>query len=199
MALILASQSPRRREMLQRLGLDFEVQVASVEEIVPSGLKPAEVVEHLAALKARAVAGLRDEGLVIGSDTVVVKDGVILGKPANEEEAKEMLRRLQGTSHRVYSGVAVVNAGDGSSITGHRCTKVTFKPLSQREIEQYIATGEPMDKAGAYGVQGVASIFITAIEGCYHNVVGMPLELLAELLKKFNYNLLDNIVGNKEY
>lgn len=196
MALILASASPRRREMLKNIGLQFEVQTKNVPEDLPLGIKPGEAVELLAVQKARAVADDRDSGLVIGCDTVVVSNGEILGKPQDIKHAKEMLCSLQGGSHQVYTGIVVIDAATGKTITDHQCTKVHFKSLTEEEIDRYVASGEPMDKAGAYGVQGIAAIFITGVEGCYHNVVGLPLERLAEILKEFDYHVLHNIARN---
>ncbi|MBO8137255.1 MAG: septum formation inhibitor Maf [Desulfotomaculum sp.] len=191
--LVLASSSPRRRELLQSLGLNFEVRVKPVSEDFPSGMEPGAVVEILSERKARAVAEELDDGLVIGSDTVVTYNNKILGKPQNEGQAKEMLRTLQGSSHYVYSGVAVIDAASGKTEVTHQRTRVKMKNMTEDEIESYVSTGEPMDKAGAYAIQGIASIFIEEIEGCYFNVVGMPLERLAYLLKKFNYDILKNI------
>lgn len=190
MALILASSSPRRRELLQNLGLDFEVVIEPVSEDIPQGLEPAKAVEILAERKARAVAKQRNEGLVIGSDTIVVYQNKILGKPQNEAHAREMLITLQGKCHFVYSGLAVIDCQSGKSAVTHQCTKVKFKPLSEDEIDAYIATGEPYGKAGAYAIQGLGAIFVAGIDGCYSNVVGLPLERLAYLLKKFNYDVL---------
>lgn len=195
--LILASTSPRRRELLQSLGLSFTVDAQHTEENVPAGLAPGVVVEMLALRKAQAVADTKKyDGLIIGADTIVVHNGEILGKPAGEKHAKEMLEKLQGDEHYVYSGVAVVNAQNGHAEVTHQKTKVILNPISPEEIEAYVATGEPMDKAGAYAIQGIASIFVAGIEGCYFNVVGLPLERLAYLLKKMGYNVLSNIYFN---
>ncbi|MBM7854533.1 septum formation protein [Desulfohalotomaculum tongense] len=192
--LILASSSPRRRELLQSLGLKFRVQVKPVAEDFPPGMEPGAAVELLSQRKARAVAAETEEGLVIGADTVVVYNNKILGKPASERQAKEMLTVLQGTSHYVYSGVAVVDARSGKTAVTHQCTKVSFKPMTEEEIDNYVSTGEPMDKAGAYAAQGIAAVFIAGIEGCYFNVVGLPIERLAYLLKKFDYDVLNEVI-----
>ncbi|MEG6614886.1 Maf family protein [Peptococcaceae bacterium 1198_IL3148] len=195
--LILASSSPRRRELLQSLGLKFEVAVKPVSEAVPAEMAPGAVVELLSLRKAQTVAAEREAGLVIGSDTVVVHNGQILGKPQDHHHAKEMLTKLQGSAHYVYSGVAIVDAATGNQQVTHQRTKVFLNPMTTTEIEAYVSTGEPMDKAGAYAIQGVASIFVAGIEGCYFNVVGLPLERLAYLLKKMNYHVLDNVCLNQ--
>ena len=191
--LILASSSPRRKELLQGLGLPFVVEVKTVKEDVPADTEPAAVVEMLALRKAQAVAANHKNGLIIGADTVVVCHDEILGKPRDQQQAKGMLKKLQGTDHHVYSGVAVVNALNGSSVVTHQQTKVFLQPMSDEVIARYVATGEPLDKAGAYAIQGIAAIFVEKIEGCYFNVVGLPINSLAHLLKKMDYHVLDNI------
>ena len=188
--LILASASPRRRELLGRFGLDFEVIPAKGEEPVLPGFTPEETVKALAAAKAGEIAALPGSGdaIVIGSDTVVERGGVILGKPADEEEAFRMLSALSGGEHRVWSGVCV-RQGE-RLLTEAECTTVRFRALSGEEIRAYIATGEPMDKAGAYGCQGLASLFVESIHGDYFNVVGLPLCRLGLMLKEFGVILL---------
>lgn len=194
--LILASSSPRRKELLQSLGLSFRVEVKQVKEDVPTGLAPATVVETLALQKARAVAADQSQGLVIGADTIVVYNNEILGKPRDLQQAKVMLHKLQGHAHDVYSGVAVVDAATGREVVDHQRTKVFMQAMSEGDIARYVATGEPLDKAGAYAIQGIASIFIEKIEGCYFNVVGLPLNCLTHLLKKMDYHVLANIEPN---
>ncbi len=186
--LILASSSPRRQELIRMLHHPFRIEPADVDESMPSGTPPDQLVEQLSLRKAAAVfarskqAGER--GVVIGSDTVVVIDGMILGKPANEQEAESMLQQLQGRGHEVYSGVACLDVHSGSSIVRHRNTRVFMKPLSDEHIRKYVDTGEPMDKAGAYAIQGRGALFVDRIEGCYFNVVGLPLSLLADMLEE---------------
>jgi septum formation protein len=187
--LILASTSPRRRALLTSLGVDFSVLAVPVDETVPPG-PPEKVVETLAVRKARAAARRVAEGYVIGADTIVVHKGRVLGKPESAAAAKVMLRSLQGDVHTVFTGVAVVAVPEGTTAVGWEQTRVTFAPLGQDEIEAYVAVGEPLDKAGAYAAQGLGAVFIRRIEGCYFNVVGMPLFLLSELLKIFGFNLL---------
>jgi septum formation protein len=188
--LILASSSPRRSELLKQLGLEFRTIPCKVEETSPPGMNPSDMVEMLAARKARAVAALLDDGIVIGADTVVVLDNQALGKPADLKDSVEMLPRLQGKSHEVYTGVALADAGRRKIIIDHAKTRVYFKPLQEAEIRKYVSTGEPLDKAGAYAVQGLAAMFITRLEGCYTNVVGLPLAKLADMLQEFGYRVL---------
>lgn len=178
---VLASGSPRRRELLGQMGIeDFEVLPAQGEETAPEGLAPDALVARLALQKAREVAALRPEATVIGADTVVALDGRVLGKPSDEEEAREMLSALSGRRHQVYTGMAVLSGGQ--AFTRVECTQVEFRPLTEEEIAAYVATGESMDKAGAYGIQGRACVFIRGIQGDYYNVVGLPVCALHELL-----------------
>jgi len=188
--LFLASSSPRRRELLKGLGLDFTVVASDVDEHLDAGGAPALQVEALALRKARAAARHLERGLVIGADTVVVLGSRILGKPGDAREAADMLRSLEGTSHEVYTGVAVVEAGSGRAAVGHERTVVHFRHLTEAEIAAYVATGEPLDKAGAYGIQGIGALLVAGIEGCYTNVVGLPLGRLTELLRVFGCDLL---------
>ena len=182
MKIVLASASPRRRELLQMLGLeDFLVCPAKGEELPPDHATPEETVCSLASAKAREVAAkFSPDTLIIAADTIVVADQKILGKP-HSEEAFRMLRMLSGRTHEVYTGVSLMR--DEEMLTRAECTKVRFRELSDREIRNYIATGEPMDKAGAYGAQGKASLFVKGIEGDFFNVVGLPLCLLGSMLK----------------
>jgi len=186
--LILASTSPRRRELLALLGLPFDVVASRFDEdsLPPDGLAPADYVTRLASGKAGEVAA-RTEGdaLVIGADTTVVLDGGFLGKPADAEDARAMLRRLSGRTHQVYTGLCLIPVQDGimgQAVTDAARTDVTFDSIPENALLAYVATGEPLDKAGAYGIQGRALSFIPAIHGDYFNVVGLPLELLRALL-----------------
>jgi septum formation protein len=194
--LVLASASPRRAELLALLGVTFEVQVADVDETPRPGEPAADLVERLAREKALAVAQNSAEGAVdvVGADTVVVLDGDVLGKPADPADAVTMLRRLQGRDHEVVTGVAVVRSrpaslevpGPSSSdvVSFVETTEVRFAPMSDDEVEAYVATGEPLDKAGAYGIQGLGGRFVERIVGSYHNVVGLPLAQLAPHLRR---------------
>lgn len=181
MRIILASESPRRRELLALMGLDFTVVTSNVEETAPEGASAEKTVRALALQKAQAVAALHPDDCVIGADTVVELGGDILGKPHTPENAKRYLLRMQGRRHIVYTGVAVITGGKADV----RCcrTDVTFCPMSETEIDWYVSTGEPLDKAGAYGVQGPGGVFVERVEGNYFNVMGMPLPLLYQMLK----------------
>ena len=183
MSVILASQSPRRRELLAQMGItDFIIRPAQGEEVAAPGLTPGLLVEALSAQKAEEIAaGAGSDDLIIAADTVVALEDRVLGKPADAERAFEMLSALSGRSHTVYTGVTV-RRGD-RTVTRHAATKVQFRVLSPEEIRAYIATGEPMDKAGAYGIQGLGALFIEGIRGDYNNVVGLPICLLGEILR----------------
>jgi septum formation protein len=227
--LILASSSPRRQELIRSLGLPYEVIVSDVDETVQAGRTPSEIVEELSLRKANAVRermqAIGKSGIIIGSDTIVVFQGQVLGKPADEQDSFRMLSTLQGNTHQVYSGVACLDSETGRAVVSHRIThgdkagsydttmylggtgqyrilsqstsgkpevilghtvsKVTFRPMSDEEIWGYIQTGEPLDKAGAYGVQGLGSLFIEKIEGDFYSVMGLPLNLLYLMLQKF--------------
>ncbi len=182
--LILASQSPRRKEILESAGIAFQVRVANVDESVRSGEAPMSYVRRLAASKAMAVQ--RDAGdIILAADTTVVADGEILGKPEDDNDAKRMLRKLSGKSHEVLTGICLFS-GTQMKIDGESTT-VHFASLSEEEIEEYVASGEQKDKAGAYGIQGLASKFIISVEGCYFNVVGLPISLVYRHLKAAGY------------
>ncbi|MFE5320155.1 Maf family protein [Paenibacillus sp. NPDC056579] len=188
--LILASSSPRRQELIASLRLPFEIKVSDVSEDTEPGLSPAEVVEQLSSRKAAAVCEMykeqqRNDGIVIGSDTIVVLNGEILGKPKDKADAFRMLNGLQGREHYVYSGVACIDLSTGKQIVSHQVTLVYMKPLTKTQIERYIDTGEPMDKAGSYGIQGLGATIVERIEGDYFNVVGLPVSLLSDLLQQF--------------
>ena len=193
--LILASTSPRRRELLGLLGLPFEVVASRYDEaaLAPEGLTPDEYVTRLATGKASEVAARTDgEALIIGADTTVVLDGATLNKPADAEDARRMLRLLSGRTHQVYTGlclIAVKGGITGEAETDHAVTDVTFDTLSDDTIAAYAATGEPLDKAGAYGIQGKAVSFIPGIRGDYFNVVGLPLFLLGKMLSQFDISV----------
>lgn len=181
---ILASASPRRRELLSLIFDDFRVIPSDFEESeVPAELPPVRHVEYSATMKARDVANKFPNSLVIGADTIVVVGDRILGKPADTSDAGHMLRSLSGVTHEVYTGLAII-LGDLER-TGVECTDVTFRKLSDEIISRYISSGEPMDKAGAYAIQGRGSVLIKSIRGCYFNVVGLPLYRLSAMLEEF--------------
>ena len=181
--IILASASPRRRELLTLAGVDFTVRVVDVEEIIPENASPDEVVMSLARQKAQAVADESPDSVVIGSDTVVALDSVILGKPKDEEDAVRMLKALSGRSHTVYTGVALIH-GEKNTVFCE-ATEVVFNSLTDEEIRNYVATKEPMDKAGAYGIQGKGCVLVEKIVGDYFNVVGLPVSRVYRELKSF--------------
>lgn len=181
MAVILASQSPRRKELLQLLEMPFIVRVADVEETLEPGLSPAQQVAQLSRRKAEAVAHTPQD-VVIGADTVVVYGDAILGKPENEADAVRMLTMLSGKTHQVMTGLTVLHRGQ--AITETVVTEVTFRTLSQKEIARYVETKEPMDKAGSYGIQGGAARFAEHIRGDYYNVVGLPVCRLDQILSQ---------------
>lgn len=192
--IILASTSPRRRELVASLNIPFEVIPSLADEHYEAAWKPEKIVIELAKRKAEAVYHTLEKeqrtGVIVGSDTIVVRDGYILGKPANQQEAADMLRSLQGHSHEVYSGVACVDSVTGKSLVDYRKTIVWMRECSEKEVLAYAATGEGLDKAGAYAIQGLGATLVASIEGCYFNVVGLPLSLLGEMLKTFGINVL---------
>lgn len=181
--LILASASPRRSALLSQIGLTFEIFPSEIEEPLPNkNLSPEKVTQKLAKLKARAVAERYTEGVVIGADTLVVFKKELLGKPKNREDAKSMLSRLSGKTHRVITGVALIDVKKKTETTWSEVTKVCFRELCADEIDNYIESGEAKDKAGAYGIQGRGAAFVKRIDGCYFNVVGLPLASFVEKL-----------------
>lgn len=188
MNLVLASASPRRRELLEKFGKDFVIDPADGPETPPAGASAEETVKALSAAKARQVAVRHPESAVIGADTVVELGGSILGKPRDRDDAFHMLRALSGNEHRVFTGVTLALGGD--VMTEAEMTRVFFRPMTDREIAAYIDTGEPMDKAGAYGYQGFAGLFVERIEGDYFNVVGLPLCRLGRMLETLGVALL---------
>ena len=189
MKIVLASQSPRRKELLGKMGLEFTTKAPEIDETALSGLPARQLVEALSREKALWAARQEDpEAIVIGSDTVVVRDGEILGKPASPAQAEEMLASLSGRSHEVCTGVTVCQ-GD-RVVSQVEVTQVTFRTLTPQEIARYVRTGEPMDKAGAYGAQGKAALFVRGIEGDFFNVMGLPLCRLGEMLKEQGVGLL---------
>lgn len=180
--LYLASQSPRRTELLTQVGIDHTVVSSSYEEPNEGHDSPIEMVKAQALGKARCAVGIPEGGIVLGADTIVVLDNEVLGKPQDEADARQMLERLSGRSHSVVTGVALLIKGD--EVVFYNETKVYFKELAPFEIESYIASGEPMDKAGAYGIQGKGALWVEKIEGSYTNVVGLPVEHVYDELCK---------------
>lgn len=189
MAIILASGSPRRRELLAKMGVDFSVRTAPTDETMDPAAAPAEEVARVSRLKAHAVRPLcQQDDLIIAADTIVVCDRLVMGKPHSQEEAFSMLRRLSGRDHQVMTGLTVMQGDSCETVTV--TTDLHFRALSDEEIRAYIATGEPMDKAGAYAVQGLAAMFVERLEGDYYNVMGLPVCTLATMLRQRGVKLL---------
>jgi septum formation protein len=191
--LVLASSSPRRVELLKYLGLPFTVSPSSWEETFDRTWRPERVVLELAKTKAEDVARSMPGGdnyILLGGDTIVVLDEQILGKPSSKEEACDMLRRLAGRTHTVYTGVAVLQLPSGELKQGFERSEVTFRKLDDKEIVAYVETGEPMDKAGAYALQGIGSAIVEKINGCYTNIIGFPIPLLVRLLRESGISVL---------
>ncbi len=189
---VLASKSPRRKELLKNIGIQAEIIPANVDESALSSLPPEKMVTQLALLKASDVArSFGKNTYVIAADTIVVMDGEVFGKPQNIADARRMLTTLGGATHSVYTGYCVIKCSDGTAVARYEKTDVTFRSLTDDEIDAYIKTREPMDKAGSYGIQGKGSIFIEKIDGDYFNVVGLPVCALSKLLSdEFGINVL---------
>lgn len=190
MKIILASISPRRLKLLKGLGLKVKVVGSKVRESKFGISNPRNLVKTLALTKAQEVARRTKSGLIIGADTIVVHRGKILGKPKSHKEAKAMLKELSGKTHEVLTGLAVIDASKNKTMVDVVKTRVKFRKLTEEEISNHVATAKPLDKAGAYAIQGKAGLFVERIDGCYFNVVGLPLARLAEILKEFNVTLI---------
>lgn len=187
--LVLASASPRRRRLLEQIGLSFRIVPARVPEALARDCHPIVGVMEVANRKAAEVARRESAGLILGADTIVLLEGEVLGKPAGHREATAMLTRLEGKKHEVITGVALRDAATGRCLLEYEATSVRMRSLTPEEIENYVATGEPLDKAGAYGIQGRGALLIRGIEGCYFNVVGLPLARVARMLECFGFDL----------
>jgi septum formation protein len=188
--LVLASASPRRRILLNQLGLQFEVRESGVNEDGNDGLHPEQYVTALSEKKASAVASGEQNAIIVGADTIVVIDDKILNKPLSEQEAVDMLRTLSGRSHKVYTGFTLLDRPSNKSVSAVEVTTVTFRKLDADEITSYVASGSPMDKAGAYGIQDdYGAVFVEKVEGCFYNVVGFPLAKFYSTLKEFQHQL----------
>jgi len=183
--IILASSSPRRKELLERLGFPFTVEPGDYEEDMTLSLPPVELAETLATGKAKCVAIMHDDAIVIGADTFVEIDGTVLGKPHTAEAAVAMLQKLSGKTHQVHTGYCVIDTKTGETRSGTETAQITFREVSEREITAYVATGEPLDKAGAYAIQGGGQAFVSSIEGDYDAIVGLPLAKISEELRAF--------------
>lgn len=191
MKLVLASASPRRRELLESVRLKFDIEPSSVEELQRQGEAPETYVRRLAEDKAREIASRYPDAWIIAADTIVFIDGTILEKPADHEDAARMLTKIAGRVHEVFTGVTLLSMPAGQAWTRVVTTSVKMLSLSPAEIEWYASTGEPMDKAGAYAVQGIGAMFIESIEGSYTNVVGLPLAELFEMMKAAGLQVLE--------
>lgn len=187
--IILASASPRRKELLEHMGLKFEVEPSHYQEETYLELRPHERAKIISLEKAKAVAQKHPNAIIIAADTIVLFRGKMLGKPHTEAEAKEMLSMMNGRSHSVITGFTIVDTENNKTVTKSVATKVYFKKLTPGEIEAYVKSKEPLDKAGAYAIQGLGSVLVARIEGDYSNVVGLPLSALAEALKEFGINI----------
>ncbi len=189
--IILASGSPRRKKILEQIGLKFSVEKSNYEEKRIADSPPSQIVEFLSLEKANLLAVKYEDAIIIGADTLVVLNGEILGKPKSEEDAGEMLRKLRNKTHTVVTGFTVLDTKSGRSVTKHVETKVKFKDLSEMEISAYVETGEPMDKAGGYGIQDKGGLFIEEMDGDYFNIVGLPLFAVSETLREFGIDITE--------
>lgn len=195
--LILASSSPRRREIFKQIGLDFNVTDINVDETIPADLKPEEAALEIAKKKVAAAADTADDSIIIAADTIVIlPDGTILGKPKDTEEAKSMLQRMQAVKHTVITAVALLDVSNGNMAAAYDKADVTFLPMTNKEIEWYVSTGEPLDKAGAYGLQEKGMLFVQKVEGSPSSVIGLPVHLLMQLFKKAGLDIFQYIKTN---
>lgn len=189
--IILASASPRRKELLERIGLQFEIIPSNADENIEGQEFSEKLIEQLAIDKATDVAKkTKKSALVIGADTIVVCQNKVLGKPIDKDDAREMIKHLSGNIHEVVTGIAIIDTETNTTLSDFLVTKVKFKELTDLEIENYLSTDEPYDKAGAYAAQGIGAMFIEEINGCYNNVVGLSVYKLSEMMKKLGYNLI---------
>ena len=188
--LVLASGSPRRQRLLRQIGLPFEMRESGIDEGSESAGDPVERVSGLSERKAQAVGESFTNAIIIGADTIVRIDGENLGKPSDRADAIRMLRMLSGRTHEVYTGVSIIDRPSGRRVTAVEITRVTFRPLEEDEIREYVSSGSPMDKAGAYGIQDdMGAVFVERIDGCFYNVVGLPLSRLYVTLREFQKQL----------
>lgn len=190
-AFVLASASPRRQELLRQVGIPFQVDPSTIQEAIQPGWTIPEIAERLAEQKAFDVASRHAEAdVVLGADTLVVLGDEPLGKPLDPEDAKRMLRKLSGREHEVYTGYALVDPKRGRHVSGAVCTRVRFRELDEAEIARYVASGEPMDKAGAYAIQGLASLFVEGIDGDYFTIVGLPIAQVNLALRQLGWQVI---------
>lgn len=190
MKIILASASPRRKEILENTSVKFDVMASSIKELTIDGESPCQMVMRLAFEKGMDIASRQKSDLIISADTIVVIDNTVLGKPENEIEARKMITSLSGRTHQVITGISLINLDNNKKIIDYVISNVKFKNLSEEDINDYIRTKESLDKAGAYGIQGYGALLVDEIQGDYFNIVGLPISRLSDLLKKhFNINL----------
>jgi septum formation protein len=189
--IILASTSPRRKELLKQIGINFKIIPSNYKEDINLKLSNTNLAKVLALGKAKDVSGKLKEGIVIGSDTFIVFKNKRIGKPKNKKEAKKILKMISGKKIKIYSGVAIIDIKKNNKITDCEITEIKMKKLTPGEIDSYIKTGEPLDKAGAFGIQGMGAVFIEKINGCYSNIVGLPLNNLYKNLSKLNINIFE--------
>ena len=188
--IILASASPRRKELLEKIGLIFKVEPSDYEEDMPLRLEPHEFARKISLEKARVVAGKHKNSIVIAADTFIVFGGQILGKPHTEKDARGMLEAMSGKCHSVITGFSIIDTGKNKTLSKSVETRVYIRKLTLAEIDAYVKSGEPLDKAGAYAIQRLGAVFVEKIDGDYYNVVGLPLSALTEALKEFGINIL---------
>ncbi len=188
-SVVLASASPRRRELLENIGLKFTVDPVEIPEVMTTGLKPVGLAKALSLHKAQAAASRHTGSIIIAADTFGVLDGVILGKPVDAGHARRMLKELSGRRHSVITGFTVIDSATGRAVSRAVETRVYFRKLGRSEIARYVETGEPLDKAGAYAIQGLGALLVAKIEGDYYNVMGLPLCALASVLRRFDITL----------
>lgn len=188
--IILASNSPRRKDLLKQIGLEFEIDPSNYEEDMTLKMNPSKLAEHLSLGKAEDVAKRHKDAIVISADTIVAIGGEVFGKPKTEERSKYMLQKLSGKAHSVITGFTIIDTETNKQISKSVETKVYFKNISEEETDAYIATGEPLDKGGGYAIQGLAALFIEKIEGDYFNIVGLPIGAIVEELKNFGVKIL---------
>jgi len=188
--IILASASPRRKELLEKIGLRFEVEPSNYEEDMPSALEPHEFAKKISLEKAKVVASKHKNAIVIAADTFIIFGGQILGKPHTEKEARKTLETISGKSHSVITGFSIIDTGTSKALSKSVETKIYIRKLTLAEINAYVKSKEPLDRAGAYAIQGLGSVFVEKIEGDYFNVIGLPLSALTEALKEFGINIL---------
>lgn len=196
--IILASQSPRRKDLLKQIGLEFEIDPSNYEEDMSLKMEPSKLAEFLSLGKAKDVAQRHKDSIIISADTIVAIDGEIFGKPKTPERAKYMLQKLSGKAHSVITGFTIIDTETQKQILKSVETKVYFKNLSEQEMDAYIASGEPLDKGGGYAIQGMAALFVEKIEGDYFNIVGLPILALTTELKNFSVSVLEKIKEGQE-